>query len=85
METQELNELSVGEMVAKDFRKAEVFKKFGIDFCCRGKKSVQQTCKEKGVNYEKLQNELTKLDKATVPPSQNFDNWDLDFLAADFI
>jgi len=31
---------TVGQIVAKDIRKAEVFKKLGIDFCCGGKKSV---------------------------------------------
>src|SRR5688572_22388669 len=37
---------TVGEIVAKDIRKAEVFKKFGIDFCCGGKKSLKQACLE---------------------------------------
>ena len=34
MDTQEIDQdqRSIGEMVAADFRKAEVFKKFGIDF-----------------------------------------------------
>ena len=76
----DLKELTVGELVAKDFRKAEVFKKFGIDFCCGGKKSINKICKEKGIDSEKLLSELHKLDLTIVSPSQNFDNWDLDFL-----
>lgn len=81
METTEMKELTVGEMVAKDYRKAEVFKRFGIDFCCGGKKSVEKTCKEKGVDADKLKTELAKLDVTAVLPSKNFDNWELDFLA----
>ncbi|MEK6781612.1 MAG: DUF542 domain-containing protein [Bacteroidota bacterium] len=33
---------TIGELVASDFRRAEVFKKFGIDFCCGGKKTVNE-------------------------------------------
>lgn len=31
---------TMGEIVAKDLRKAEVLKKFGLDFCCGGKKNL---------------------------------------------
>ena len=37
---------TVGEIAAKDIRKAEVFRKYGIDFCCGGKKSLKQACEE---------------------------------------
>lgn len=32
---------TVGNIAAKDYRKAEVFKKFGIDFCCAGNRSLK--------------------------------------------
>ena len=31
-------DLSLGEIVANDFRTASLFKEAGIDFCCGGKK-----------------------------------------------
>jgi len=31
-------------------RKAEVFKKYGLDFCCGGKKTVKEACAEKGLD-----------------------------------
>lgn len=49
---------TIGEITAADFRKAEVFKKFGIDFCCGGKKTIDQVCKEKGINAALLRTEL---------------------------
>jgi len=30
----------VGEIVAKDYRTASVFKSHAIDFCCRGNRSM---------------------------------------------
>lgn len=33
------SEPTIGELVAKDFRKAEIFKKYNLDFCCGGKKN----------------------------------------------
>ena len=35
---------TVGEIAAHDVRKAEVFKKFGIEFCCGGNKSLDKAC-----------------------------------------
>ncbi|MEO5761797.1 MAG: iron-sulfur cluster repair di-iron protein, partial [Vicinamibacteria bacterium] len=37
--------VTVGEVVASDFRTAAVFQRFGIDFCCGGKRSIAVACK----------------------------------------
>lgn len=73
-------EETIGQMVAKDIRKAEVFKKWGIDFCCGGKKTVQQACKEKGLDAAAVSADLAAL--ATPAKSANdFIRWQPDFLA----
>jgi len=73
----------IGEIVAKDIRKAEVFKKYGLDFCCGGKKTLEKACREKGIDANTVKGELDYLDMVTQVsiPSQNYDNWELDFLA----
>jgi regulator of cell morphogenesis and NO signaling len=38
---------TIGEIAVKDLRKVEVFKKYGIDFCCGGKKTIAEVCAEK--------------------------------------
>ncbi|MCF7797433.1 MAG: iron-sulfur cluster repair di-iron protein [Lentisphaeria bacterium] len=49
---------TVGEIIAADFRKAAVFKRHGIDFCCGGNKSLSQAGKEAGIDPEVLRSEL---------------------------
>jgi regulator of cell morphogenesis and NO signaling len=72
---------TIGELVAKDYRKAEVFRKFGIDFCCGGKKSVRTACEEKGLDAALVEQELLVLAEGPALRTQNFDTWDLTFLA----
>lgn len=71
---------TVGQIAAKDIRKAEVFKKYGIDFCCGGKKSLKQVCEEKGLSLTTVEAELEGV-KQTVQASENYDRWNPDFLA----
>lgn len=73
-------EPTVGELAAKDYRKVEVFKKYGIDFCCGGKKSLDKVCSEKGINREKLEMDLSQTETMTNLPSQDFASWDIPFL-----
>jgi regulator of cell morphogenesis and NO signaling len=75
---------TIGELVAKDYRKAEVFKKYGIDFCCGGKKTVARVCNEKGLDQAQVEQDLQALAETPVARTQNFAAWDLSFLA-DFI
>ncbi|GAA4334616.1 iron-sulfur cluster repair di-iron protein [Flaviaesturariibacter amylovorans] len=71
---------TIGEIAAKDLRKAKVFRKYGIDFCCGGKKSLSQTCAEKGLDLAALEAELDGVARSGAP-AENFDRWDPAFLA----
>jgi len=35
---------TIGALVAADFRRAEVFERFGIDFCCNGRRLLTEAC-----------------------------------------
>jgi regulator of cell morphogenesis and NO signaling len=37
--------LTVGEVVTDDFRAAAVFERFGIDFCCNGRRTLDAACR----------------------------------------
>jgi len=80
METNDLKKLSVGEIVANDFRAAAIFKDAGIDFCCGGKKGLVETCAAKGINPALLENKLHELRAEPANPSLNFKDWDPGFL-----
>lgn len=54
-------EETIGEMVARDYRKAQVFKKLGIDFCCGGKKTLSEVSKNKGMSLDYIKAELEAL------------------------
>ena len=72
---------TIGQIAAKDLRKAEVFKKYGIDFCCGGKKTVREACKEKGIDATRVEQELQQPVSGVTTGNLNFDEWNLDFLA----
>ena len=71
---------TIGEMVVRDYRKAQVFKKLGIDFCCGGKKTVEEVCKTKGLDVDRVKAELDSVSAEVEPTGNDYDNWKLDFL-----
>jgi regulator of cell morphogenesis and NO signaling len=76
-----LEKLTVGEIVANDFRTSSVFKKAGIDFCCGGKQSFSDACKEKEIDPDQLKNEILQVTEEPVNEFMNFKNWDPVFLS----
>lgn len=76
----EAQEETIGEMVTKDYRKAQIFKKLGIDFCCGGKKTLSEVSRKKGISLEQIKAELELLNTTDNSQGLNFDQWELDFL-----
>ncbi len=74
------SELTVGQYVAQDYRTAQVFRKYGIDFCCGGGVSLEKACAKKDITADELRAELVAL-ASTGTQSDNYNSWKLDFLA----
>jgi hypothetical protein len=74
-----LTDKTIGQIVADDFRTAAIFKKHGIDFCCKGGRTIEEACDKKGVAASALINELESLPKGN---SNEVDvrDWPLDLL-----
>lgn len=73
---------SLSEIVTNNFKSASVFEKYGLDFCCHGKKSISQACEEKGIDIEEVLVQLEKLnDNNPEHNHEQYIHWDLGFLA----
>ena len=80
--TENKKSIKIGEMVAQNYRIAEVFKKFGMDFCCGGNKTLNEACSKQGINVSEVVEAIEKLDLQKPLPNQNFQEWDLDALTS---
>jgi len=63
---------SVGEIVKLDFRAADVFSSFGIDFCCGGNVPVTEACAGKGLDPVVV---LLEIDQAVQARSGDTTDW----------
>lgn len=78
----ELESLSVGEIVKNMPKAAGIFSKLKIDFCCGGNINFNEACQRKGVNPEEVLDQINELQqKSSSTTDLNFDSFDVDFLA----
>jgi len=76
----DLAQRTVGEVVAEDYRRAAVFERYGIDFCCGGNRSVGDACEASGVVYDDVARALDEADAAPAAAS-DVRSWPLNELA----
>ncbi|MFM8450745.1 MAG: iron-sulfur cluster repair di-iron protein [Haliscomenobacter sp.] len=73
---------TVGSVVAEDYRTAVVFKQYGIDFCCGGGRSLEETCRSKGIAVEEVQEKLESVQQLEKQPDRlDFADWSLVLLS----
>jgi regulator of cell morphogenesis and NO signaling len=83
-QTSPVSERTLGDLVVKEPGNAGVFQKFGLDFCCGGKQTLAEACKEAGVDIKLVETELYNKNGKTVTQLLPYNDWELDFLC-DFI
>lgn len=71
---------TIGQIVTDDYRTAQVFRSFKLDFCCGGNKTVEEACKHKDIDPEKVYQSIRELDHNGSAEQHNYSNWSLDFL-----
>jgi regulator of cell morphogenesis and NO signaling len=77
--TPSFDNATIGELVAADYRRAGVFDRFGLDYCCGGKRTLEEACRLRGVSREAV---VLALEEAfTAAPIVPDKSWTLDALA----
>lgn len=71
----------IGELVAEDYRAAEVFAKYGIDFCCKGNLTLQDVCEKKKIDLNALVSDLSDITKQVESAKNDYQAWPIDLLA----
>lgn len=73
-------EETIGQIVAQDFRKAQVFKKYNINFSTEGRKTLKDVCYEKELDEENVKNEIRKIDRDNTERATPYNEWQPGFL-----
>ena len=71
----------VSDIVTHDYRTADIFRKYDIDFCCGAKWPLDIACENKNLNTDDIIGELRKIVRQSASNAVlDFDSWDIDFL-----
>ncbi|MCK0162141.1 iron-sulfur cluster repair di-iron protein [Allomuricauda sp. F6463D] len=73
-------EKTIGQMVAEDYRTAQVFKEHKIDFCCKGNRTISEVVAKKGLDLQPLLQELDAVKESNQGDLPDFKTWPLDLL-----
>lgn len=72
---------TIGEFVAEDYRTAQVFEKYGIDFCCGGGVPLSETCRQRGIDGDAILLEVDAAKSEPLERDRDYAAWALPFLA----
>ncbi|MCP3659684.1 MAG: iron-sulfur cluster repair di-iron protein [Bacteroidetes bacterium] len=70
---------TIAEIVSNDISTASIFKKYNIDFCCGGGKTIEKACKDAEIEINNLVDELnSNINQSNI--KLNFNDWEIGFL-----
>ena len=71
----------VTEILMGDYRTADIFKKYNIDYCCGARWPLQTACELRGLDTAVVKQELEEATRTVhISTALPFDRWPLDFL-----
>jgi regulator of cell morphogenesis and NO signaling len=65
----------IGDVVASDYQTAAVFERHGLDFCCGGRRTIEQACRAAGVDTAGLIREIDAVLNGRAPDAPSFASW----------
>lgn len=69
-------DMTIRDIVANDFRTAAVFQRHGIDFCCRGNRSIQDACRTTKASADEVLREIAAATATPPTVTARFSTWD---------
>lgn len=79
MET--INNRTIGSLVAENFKAASVFQKFGIDFCCKGNRTIEDACSTQNLDAKEVEKEVSTVMAKKEQSAIDYNSWPIDLLA----
>jgi regulator of cell morphogenesis and NO signaling len=70
----------VGQFVADDYRTAAVFSSYGIDFCCKGNRTLENVCTTNNIDVNELLGKLLEVSVLNTNQAIDYSSWPLDLL-----
>ncbi len=72
---------SAADIVRADYRAANIFKNYGIEFCCGVKWPLKFVCENRGIELHQIMDDLQKATRdIRLSPQLGFQEWRIDFL-----
>ena len=64
---------TIGELVAEDYRRAAVFSKYKLDFCCKGNRTLPEACEAKNLELDQILADLESItdNACRIPSAEN--------------
>lgn len=75
-----IREKAIGEIVAEDYRTAQVFENYHIDYCSNGNRSMVEVCEEERINLDTLVNDIVHVQQPNRTNQIDYISWPLDLL-----
>lgn len=72
---------SIVTIVQEDYRTADIFIKYGINYCCEGTISLQDACNSRNLDLDEVKTKLEKAQQKTIVLHPfDYSKWKVDFL-----
>ena len=75
MNTSELHQTTVSDIVCSNYHAAGVFREYGIDFCCGGDFTLREACERKGISTEEVSGKLLDALEKREASDEQFQDW----------
>ncbi|CAN5299053.1 iron-sulfur cluster repair di-iron protein [soil metagenome] len=67
-------EKTLASLVINNYKTAGILEKYNLDYCCKGKRTLSESCKEKGIDTTVVINDLMSIEETYTRPQLPFED-----------